>query len=87
MGMMALLAVVRRFLQRHMAGARLARGEVILKENHVHISLDGAGEIGTDETAKLTVHENIKQKVYVLKDLGGEAKNVGKDTPKDFQER
>jgi len=37
-----------------------------LKENHVHIALENAKESTVDETTKLTVHENIKQKVYVL---------------------
>ena len=86
MGMMALLAVVRRFFTGHMAGARPARGKSFCGENHVHISLDGAGEIGTDETAKLTVHENIKQKVYVLK-TSEEKPECWKRYSKRFQER
>jgi ATP-dependent RNA helicase DDX5/DBP2 len=42
-----------------------------LKETHAHIALKSAGGNATDESTKLTVHENITQKVHVLASSGG----------------
>ena len=56
-------------LQRNVARARSAWRNH-LKETHAHIALKSAGGNANDESTKLTVHENITQKVHVLASSG-----------------